>query len=489
MLLRSFHPPTTTFCRVMGTDTHQRPSTAHHRRHRHHHHHHQCGGTEMSDAAKAQSGAPGGRRGGRGDRSEKIHVAVQSVPEGKDFTVRQLKWGLAERLWAPTEQLVLTEPQLLSHRSAQDEPQHPSSASTCDQAPKITPELDHESFPPSPTSPLGLVEGLDSLSLTNSGPGFSPVTTQGLEIIRSPCMIEHVVHSEDTALDHLQTEQENPETITGDSDGPQKDSSKMLKLSQIGEAPEVTTSCGTQQPTEGESTAIPSVTCQSTDPLRVLTAATRADPNPQSSVTAGTQSLLEKITSSPGLMESLLSGPYVSSLLTCLSQNPDLAAQMLLSHPLISGDPLLQQQMRPHIPLLLQQPHSPELLSALFNPRAMEALLLIQQGLQTLAAEAPALIPTAGVNAAPELVPDSVLHSQCGHRVSMVTAQQQQQFVEQMLQALADTNHGVHVDEAEFQDELEHLSSMGFGDREANLQVLISTGGDLTTAIQHLLSL
>lgn len=29
--------------------------------------------------------------------------------------------------------------------------------------------------------------------------------------------------------------------------------------------------------------------------------------------------------------------------------------QMLLSHPLISGDPLLQQQMRPHIPLLLQQ--------------------------------------------------------------------------------------------------------------------------------------
>lgn len=56
---------------------------------------------------------------------------------------------------------------------------------------------------------------------------------QGLEIIRSPCMIEHVVHSEDTALDHLQTEQENPETITGDSDGPQKDSSKMLKLSQV----------------------------------------------------------------------------------------------------------------------------------------------------------------------------------------------------------------------------------------------------------------
>uniref|UniRef100_A0A8C9XN14 UBA domain-containing protein n=1 Tax=Sander lucioperca TaxID=283035 RepID=A0A8C9XN14_SANLU len=201
------------------------------------------------------------------------------------------------------------------------------------------------------------------------------------------------------------------------------------------------------------------------------------------------QSLLEEIMASPGLMESLLSGPYVSSLLNCLGQNPDLAAQMLLSHPLFSGNPQLQQQMRQQIPLFLQQMQSPELLSAMLNPRAMEALLHIQHGLQTLAAEVPALIPT--VNAAPELASDSVLNSQSGSgpRVAMVTEEQQQQFVQQMLQALANTNHGVHVEEAEFQDELEHLSSMGFRDREANRQVLIRTGGDLTTAIQHLLSL
>lgn len=41
------------------------------------------------------------------------------------------------------------------------------------------------------------------------------------------------------------------------------------------------------------------------------------------------QALLEEITASPGFMESLLSGPYVSSLLNCLSQNPDLAAQVM----------------------------------------------------------------------------------------------------------------------------------------------------------------
>lgn len=41
----------------------------------------------------------------------------------------------------------------------------------------------------------------------------------------------------------------------------------------------------------------------------------------------------------------------------------------------------------------------------------------------------------------------------------------------------------------EFREELEQLSSMGFRDRQANLQALISAGGDLTAAVQRLLSL
>ena len=36
---------------------------------------------------------------------------------------------------------------------------------------------------------------------------------------------------------------------------------------------------------------------------------------------------------------------------------------------------------------------NPDTLSAMSNPRAMQALLQIQQGLQTLATEAPGLIP------------------------------------------------------------------------------------------------
>ncbi|XP_040010385.1 ubiquilin-1-like isoform X1 [Xiphias gladius] len=509
---------------------------------------------------------------GEGPRTEMIHVAVKSLTESREFTVRgdctvrQLKWGLSERLGASAEQLVLihsgrvlSESEILSHLKGQNESvslcmirrlQRSSAAPTSDPAsetvqsePTDVLDPDHDKITPSPTSPLCLVEGLDSAGLTNSGPGFFPaiqrqmekqlladpemlrlvlgsplvqstlstsspqITRQlilsnpqiqqlvetnpeVLELIRNPDLIADVMRIEDRALDNLQPEQDNPETITGDSDGHRK--------TETGVPPAVTTSSGIQQPPKGERNQTAPVSSRSTDPLRELTATPTADPNPQSTITAGMQSLLEEITASPGLMEGLLCGPYVNSLLNCLSQNSDLAAQMLLSHPLFSGNPQLQEQMTQQLPLFLQQMQSPELLLAMLNPKAMEALLQIQQGLQTLAAEAPVLIPAAGlgnsganVKVDPELQSESVLNSQSGNgpQVATVTEQQQQQFVQQMLQALANTNNGVHHEEAEFQEELEHLSSMGFRDRQANLQALISTGGDLTTAIQHLLSL
>ncbi|KAI3372051.1 hypothetical protein L3Q82_006912 [Scortum barcoo] len=490
--------------------------------------------------------APGGDQ-----RSGKIRVAVRSVAESKEFTVRggctvrQVRTRVPEMgsrrppggpgreadpdPLRPGPQRARTpeSPQGCSRWLSQplcmiQRPEHSSPSPSSDPAPDVVQSelaavLDPDNLMPSPTSPLCLVEGLDSLGLTSSGPGFFPtlqrqmesqlladpamlrrlldspfvrstlststpqltrqlilsnpqiqqllqtnpevgdmldnadVIAQVLELIKNPDMIQEVLRGEDRALNNLQPEQENSKTTTGDSDN-----TKSVKSSQeqIRESPTVATS-------------------------------------------SGMQSLLEEITSSPGLMESLLSGPYVSSLLNCLSQNPDLAAQMLLSHPLFSGNPQLQQQMRQQIPLFLQQMQNPELLSAMLNPRAMEALLQIQQALQTLAAEAPALIPMAGlgnteagVDVASAPASDSVFNSQSGNGpgVATVTEEQQQQFVRQMLQALANSNYGVHGEEAEFQEELEHLSSMGFRDRQANLQALISTGGDLNTAIQHLLT-
>ncbi|OWK13228.1 hypothetical protein Celaphus_00014170 [Cervus elaphus hippelaphus] len=56
----------------------------------------------------------------------------------------------------------------------------------------------------------------------------------------------------------------------------------------------------------------------------------------------------------------------------------------------------LQEQLCLQLPVFLQQLQNPELLSSLTNPRALQALLHIQQGLQTLQTEAPRLVPSLG---------------------------------------------------------------------------------------------
>ncbi|XP_052013291.1 ubiquilin-1 isoform X3 [Apodemus sylvaticus] len=181
----------------------------------------------------------------------------------------------------------------------------------------------------------------------------------------------------------------------------------------------------------------------------------------------GMQSLLQQITENPQLMQNMLSAPYMRGMMQSLSQNPDLAAQM----------------------------QNPDTLSAMSNPRAMQALLQIQQGLQTLATEAPGLIPgftpglaagnsggSSGTNA-PSTAPGEDTNPQGG------TAEPgHQQFIQQMLQALVGVNpQQLQSPEVRFQQQLEQLSAMGFLNREANLQALIATGGDINAAIERLL--
>ncbi|MGH0119310.1 UNVERIFIED_CONTAM: hypothetical protein FKN15_025781 [Acipenser sinensis] len=131
---------------------------------------------------------------------------------------------------------------------------------------------------------------------------------------------------------------------------------------------------------------------------------------------------------------------------------------------------------------------NPETLSAMSNPRAVQALLQIQQGLQTLAAEAPGFIPgfgqgnvggVGGTGSTPSIGSDT--SSQGSGEAG------QQQFVQQMLQALASPNPQMQSPEVRFQQQLEQLSAMGFLNREANLQALIATGGDVNAAIERLL--
>ncbi|XP_049649630.1 ubiquilin-1-like isoform X2 [Accipiter gentilis] len=211
--------------------------------------------------------------------------------------------------------------------------------------------------------------------------------------------------------------------------------------------------------------------------------------------TPGMQSLLQQITENPQLMQNMLSAPYMRSMMQSLSQNPDLAVQMMLNNPLFAGNPQLQEQMRQQLPTFLQQMQNPDTLSAMSNPRAMQALLQIQQGLQTLAMEAPGLLPgfnpgLGGLGSTGVPTGSTVSSSVPSENTSPTSGAAEpghQQFVQQMLQALAGANAQLQNPEVRFQQQLEQLSAMGFLNHEANLQALIATGGDISAAIERLL--
>ena len=63
--------------------------------------------------------------------------------------------------------------------------------------------------------------------------------------------------------------------------------------------------------------------------------------------------------------------------------------QILSVNPMFANNP----QMREMIPMMIQQMQRPEMQSLYTNPRAMEALMQIQQGMQTLQREAPGAVP------------------------------------------------------------------------------------------------
>uniref|UniRef100_A0A8C5CEX2 Ubiquilin 4 n=1 Tax=Gadus morhua TaxID=8049 RepID=A0A8C5CEX2_GADMO len=186
------------------------------------------------------------------------------------------------------------------------------------------------------------------------------------------------------------------------------------------------------------------------------------------------------------LMQNMLSAPYMRSMMQSLSQNPELASQVLMNNPLFAGNPQLQEQFRSHMPVFLQQMQNPEALSVMTNPRAMQALMQIQQGLQTLQSEAPGLMPSLVPGGIPGMPPAAggVVPESPAPSPSAGTNPAQQQLMQQMLQMFAG---GTQTPEVRFQSQLDQLSAMGFINREANLQALIATGGDINAAIERLL--
>ncbi|XP_032831714.2 ubiquilin-1-like isoform X1 [Petromyzon marinus] len=258
--------------------------------------------------------------------------------------------------------------------------------------------------------------------------------------------------------------------------------------------------------------------------------------------------VMRQVAANPQLMQNMMSAPYMPAMLQALALNPSLAEQVFLTSPIFEGNPQLREHMRTQLPVFLQQMQNPDVMSAIANPRAMMALMQIQQGLQVLANEVPGLMPglvpgsfdgvggaalsTPGGGAQPEsaAAPASgtatdggtattaaaggtaggggtlggsgtlggggtggVGTAAAGLGLGQAPTPAQQEFMQQMLQALAGMGSSqplggaIVSPEVRFRSQLDQLQAMGFVNRDANLQALIATGGDINAAIERLL--
>ncbi|XP_077631903.1 ubiquilin-2-like [Crocuta crocuta] len=179
---------------------------------------------------------------------------------------------------------------------------------------------------------------------------------------------------------------------------------------------------------------------------------------------AGKPSLTSQLRPSPSALRRALH---------VLQQNPTLLHQLATRSPL-----------RHHMPLL----------PILTNPRALQALIQIENGLQILSKEVAGLGPCLwgqgrphGTRQCPE--------ARAGGQGQREDSMQPTLAVLQLLHALANACSqsaqsslpSLPLTEGLYQQELEHLRAMGFTNHDANLQALMTTGGDTHAAIERML--
>lgn len=231
----------------------------------------------------------------------------------------------------------------------------------------------------------------------------------------------------------------------------------------------------------------------------------------------GIQSLMQQLADNPQLMQSMFNAPYMQGMLQSLAANPDMAAQIIYQNPLLAGNPQLQEQMRTMMPTFLQQLQNPDIQNLIANPQALQAILQIQQGMDQLHRIAPGVfsignlpgsqqqttIPPFGVTATTTVTNNTTTSA----NVNTTTASSNSdtrplgtpsldslgqdslsQFMARMVTAMARGGNNTQLPpEERYRSQLEQLTAMGFMNREANLQALIATFGDVNAAVERLL--
>lgn len=219
---------------------------------------------------------------------------------------------------------------------------------------------------------------------------------------------------------------------------------------------------------------------------------TTDNPPPNILNTPTMQSLLQQMGDNPSLMSNLMSAPYTRNMMEALSADPNMAANLMSQNPLLANSPGLQEQMRTMMPQFLQQLQNPEVQQMMSNPQALNAIMQIQQGMEQLRNVAPGLVGSMGIPPPPPGAPTTTAS---GDAATTTTAPAQanpalfSDFMSRMVSGMATGNNPNVPPEERYRSQLEQLASMGFVNREANLQALIASFGDINGAVERLLAL
>ncbi|XP_033322637.1 ubiquilin isoform X2 [Megalopta genalis] len=213
----------------------------------------------------------------------------------------------------------------------------------------------------------------------------------------------------------------------------------------------------------------------------------------------GMQSLITQMMENPQLMQTMLNAPYTRSMLEAMAADPAMASRVISANPFFRGNPQMQEQMRAMMPAFIQQMQNPQIQNIFTNPGALAAVMQIHQGLEQLRTVVPEFVETMGMTVPPAATttPNAGTTNPTPPTTQASDTNQQDafsQFMARMVSAMA-LNQGVEVEgqpvpppEERYRAQLEQLTAMGFVNRDANLQALIATFGDINAAVERLLS-
>ncbi|KAK2583109.1 hypothetical protein KPH14_009135 [Odynerus spinipes] len=212
----------------------------------------------------------------------------------------------------------------------------------------------------------------------------------------------------------------------------------------------------------------------------------------------GMQSLAAQMMENPQLMRNMLNAPYTRSVLEAMAADPAMASRVIAANPFLRSNPQMQEQMRAMMPAFIQQMQNPQIQNVVTNPDALAAIMQIQQGMEQLRTVAPELVENLGLTVPSAPAATGNTGTTTSNATTGQTADTNQQdafsqFMARMVSTMA-LNQGVEVDgqpvppEERYRAQLEQLTAMGFVNRDANLQALIATFGDINAAVERLLA-